>query len=146
VADLGDLELRRVGQAAVRVADRERRGLLEHDPVGLELDVVARIPGRDLRLDRYRRAERARRDRQPRRAECDDAACRADGLSDHSDQDRRAGVDAPVPTAPSPPPPTPPPPPPSAPPPAGRPPAADRTGPPRPAPAPKKGTETTPTP
>src|SRR2546430_16185769 len=77
-----------------------------HAPVGLELDVVARIPGRDLRLDRSRRAERARRDRQPGRAERHDAARRPDRLSDHADDDCRARVDAPVaptaaPTAPT---------------------------------------------
>src|SRR5947207_7296719 len=117
VGDLGDLELRRVDQAAVRVAHPQRCGLLEDETIGLELDIVPGIPGRNLRLNRHQGAERAWRDGQAGRAECDNAARRPDRLSDHADDDRRAGVDAavaPTPTPPPPPrpPPRPPPPPP----------------------------------
>src|SRR5437763_4867738 len=102
VGDLGDLELRRVDQAAVRVAHPQRCGLLEDETIGLELDVVPGIPGRNLRLNRHHRAERAWRDGQPGRAECDNAARRPDGLSDHSHKDSRAGVDAAVAPTPAP--------------------------------------------
>src|SRR5436309_6702036 len=101
VGDLGDLELRGVDQAAVRVAHPQRCGLLEDEPIGLELDVVPGIPGRNLRLNRHHRAERAWRDGQPGRAERHDTARRPDRLSEHADEDRRAGVDAPTPPTPA---------------------------------------------